>query len=129
MSLIKSSCLASAAVVLLSAMAILGVGAAKTFAQAPSGPGAHGQIEAHSEAGPAARVSGNGQTALFIAIAVTVGVACLSAGYAVGKVGAAALGAASEKPEILGRALIFVGLAEGIAIYGLIIGIMLLRLV
>ena len=45
MSLIKSSCLASAAVVLLSAMAILGVGAAKTFAQAPSGPGAHGQID------------------------------------------------------------------------------------
>jgi V/A-type H+-transporting ATPase subunit K len=36
------------------------------------------------------------------------------------------LGAASEKPEIMGRALIFVGLAEGIAIYGLVVAIMLL---
>jgi V/A-type H+-transporting ATPase subunit K len=66
------------------------------------------------------------QEALFYSVAITVGVACLSAGYAVGKVGAAALGAAAEKPELLGRALIFVGLAEGIAIYGLIVGIMLI---
>jgi V/A-type H+/Na+-transporting ATPase subunit K len=67
------------------------------------------------------------KVALFYAIAATIGIACMSAGYAVGKVGAAALGAAAEKPELIGRALIFVGLAEGIAIYGLIIGIMLLR--
>ena len=64
--------------------------------------------------------------AIYYAIAITVGISCLSAGYAVGKVGAAALGAAAEKPELLGRAIIFVGLAEGIAIYGLIIGIMLI---
>ncbi len=50
----------------------------------------------------------------------------IGAGYAVAHVGAAALGAASEKPEIMGRALIFVGLAEGIAIYGLVVAIMLL---
>lgn len=62
----------------------------------------------------------------FLAIAISVGAACLAAGYAVGKVGAAAIGAATEKPEIFGRAIIFVGLAEGIAIYGLIIAIMLL---
>jgi V/A-type H+-transporting ATPase subunit K len=41
-------------------------------------------------------------------------------------VGAAALGAIGERPEIAGRALIFVGLAEGIAIYGLIVAIMIL---
>ncbi len=64
-------------------------------------------------------------TAIFYAIAITMGVACISAGYAVAKVGAAALGAASEKPELMGRALLFVGLAEGIAIYGLIIAVML----
>jgi V/A-type H+-transporting ATPase subunit K len=52
--------------------------------------------------------------------------ATIGAGYAVAHVGAAALGAASEKPEIMGRALIFVGLAEGIAIYGLVVAIMLL---
>ena len=38
----------------------------------------------------------------------------------------AVMGAASEKPEILGRAIIYMGLAEGIAIYGLVVGILLL---
>jgi F0F1-type ATP synthase membrane subunit c/vacuolar-type H+-ATPase subunit K len=64
--------------------------------------------------------------AFAISVAVTTSMACVSAAYAVGKVGAAALGAASERPEILGRSLLFVGLAEGIAIYGLIIAILLL---
>jgi V/A-type H+-transporting ATPase subunit K len=41
-------------------------------------------------------------------------------------VGAAALGAIAERPEIMGRAIIFVGLAEGIAIYGLIMSILIL---
>ncbi len=63
----------------------------------------------------------------FIAIALTVGMACLGAAYAVAKVGSAALGAVVEKPELMGKALIFVGLAEGIAIYGLIFGILLLK--
>jgi len=65
---------------------------------------------------------------LALSAAISVSVACLAAGYAVGHVGAAALGAASEKPELLGRSLILVGLAEGIAIYGLIFGIMLLQM-
>jgi V/A-type H+-transporting ATPase subunit K len=65
------------------------------------------------------------QTAM--AIAIVVGVSCLAAGYAVGRVGSAAIGAVSENPELFGRSLVFVGLAEGIAIYGLIIGIMLMR--
>jgi V/A-type H+-transporting ATPase subunit K len=39
---------------------------------------------------------------------------------------AAAMGAVAEKPETAGRALVFVGLAEGIAIYGLIVAIMIL---
>jgi V/A-type H+-transporting ATPase subunit K len=62
----------------------------------------------------------------FIAAAVSTGLSALAAGYAVSHVGAAALGAMGERPEIAGRALIFVGLAEGIAIYGLIISIMIL---
>jgi V/A-type H+-transporting ATPase subunit K len=41
-------------------------------------------------------------------------------------VGAAAMGAIGEKPELAGRALIFIGLAEGIAIYGLIVALMIL---
>ena len=62
----------------------------------------------------------------FLSAAIAAGVSALAAGIAVGYVGAAAVGAISEKPEVAGRTLIFVGLAEGIAIYGLIIAIMIL---
>lgn len=62
----------------------------------------------------------------FMAAAIATGIGSLGAGIAVGSVGSAAMGAISEKPELVGRALIFVGLAEGIAIYGLIISIMIL---
>ncbi len=60
-----------------------------------------------------------------IALAVAIGLPSLGAGYAVAHVGAAALGASSEKPELLMRTLLFVGLAEGIAIYGLVLAAML----
>ena len=60
-----------------------------------------------------------------VAIAVVISLSCLAAGYAVGKVGSAAMGAASEKPELMGRALLFVALAEGIAIYGVLAAILL----
>jgi len=57
----------------------------------------------------------------FLSAAICTGLACLGAGIAVAYVGAAALGLVGERPELLRRALIFVGLAEGIAIYGLLI--------
>ena len=59
----------------------------------------------------------------YIGAALATGMATIGAGYAVG---AAALGAVSEDEKILGKTLIFVGLAEGIAIYGLIVSIMIL---
>lgn len=62
----------------------------------------------------------------FIAAALSTGIGTIGAGYAVAAVGSSALGAVSEDPKILGKTLIFVGLAEGIAIYGLIISIMIL---
>lgn len=62
----------------------------------------------------------------YIAAALSTGLAAIGAGIAVAAVGSSALGAVSEDPEILGKTLIFVGLAEGIAIYGLIISIMIL---
>lgn len=65
-----------------------------------------------------------GSTALGASLAT--GLAAIGAGIAVGISGAAAIGAITEKPEVLGRSLIFVGLAEGIAIYGLIISFMIL---
>ena len=63
----------------------------------------------------------------FLAAAISTALAALGAGFAVAKVGAAAIGALAEKPELFGRLLIFVGLAEGIAIYGLIVSILILN--
>jgi len=63
----------------------------------------------------------------YMAAALATGLSSLGAGFAVASVGSAAIGALAEKPELLGRALIMVGLAEGIAIYGLIISILILN--
>jgi V/A-type H+-transporting ATPase subunit K len=63
----------------------------------------------------------------FVSAAVAAGLSALAAGYAVAMVGSAAVGALAEKPELLGRVLILVGLAEGIAIYGLIVAILILN--
>jgi V/A-type H+-transporting ATPase subunit K len=79
--------------------------------------------------------AGAGATALppeayswgFIGAAVSTGLAALGAGIAVANVGAAAIGAMAEKPELFGRLLILVGLAEGIAIDGLIVSILILN--
>jgi len=62
----------------------------------------------------------------FISAALVTGLAAIGAAIAVAVVGGAAMGAVAEKPETAGRALLFVGLAEGIAIYGLIVAIMIL---
>ncbi|MGD9972398.1 MAG: ATP synthase subunit C [Desulfatirhabdiaceae bacterium] len=62
----------------------------------------------------------------YLSAAIAVGASTLGAGIAVAVVGAAAMGAIGEKPELAGRALIFIGLAEGIAIYGLIVALMIL---
>lgn len=54
------------------------------------------------------------------------GLATIGAGIAIGPVGAAAMATIAERPEAFGRTLVYLGLAEGIAIYGLVISIMLL---
>ena len=58
--------------------------------------------------------------------AIAIAGSAIGAGIAVAYTGAAALAAISEKPELFGRALVIVGLAEGIAIYGLVIAIVLI---
>ena len=62
-----------------------------------------------------------------LAAALSTGLGCIGAGIAVASTGAAATGAIAEKPETFGRSLIFVGMAEGVAIYGLIIAFMILN--
>ncbi len=64
---------------------------------------------------------------IFIGAALATGMSSLGAGFAVARVGTAAVGALAEKPELFGRLLIFIGLAEGIAIYGLIVAILMLN--
>jgi len=61
----------------------------------------------------------------FIAMTLSVTICAVAAAYAVARVSVAAMASATEKPEILGRAIIFVGLAEGIAIYGLLIAFLM----
>lgn len=62
----------------------------------------------------------------YIAAALATGLGCIGAGIAVAVVASSAVGAVSENPSLLGKTIIFAGLAEGIAIYGLIISIMIL---
>ena len=69
---------------------------------------------------------GTGAGMGFIAAAVSTGLACLGAGLAVASVGSAALGLVGEKPEMLGTTLIYLGLSEGIAIYGVIVSLLIL---
>lgn len=61
-----------------------------------------------------------------IGIGLPTGLAAIGAGIAVGPVGASSLAIISEKPEMFGRTLIYLGLAEGIAIYGLVVTVLLL---
>ena len=68
----------------------------------------------------------NGDPYTSLAAALAVGIGSIGAAYAVSTTGSAAVGAIAEKPEVFGRALIFVGLAEGVAIYGLIIAFMII---
>lgn len=91
------------------------------FATAQAAEPAAGHSAAAAAGGLAASQWG------YIAAALATGMSSLGAGYAVGVVGSAAVGALAEKPELLGRVLILVGLAEGIAIYGLIISILILN--
>lgn len=62
----------------------------------------------------------------YIAAGVVTGLSCIGGGIAVASAASAALGAISEDSSILGKSLIFVGLAEGIALYGLIISFSIL---
>lgn len=104
-------------------LALLVWGAGSLLAQTPHPAEADDSAEAGA-APPRGLSVGDGLGMLGIALATSVSV--LGASYAVAVVGSAALGAITEKPELFGRALVFIGLAEGLAIYGLIISILML---
>ena len=83
-----------------------------------------GSYEAFAEGEAAAVTSADGMR--FLGASLSTGLACVGAGIAVSSSASAALGAISEDPKIMGKSLIFVALAEGIALYGLIISLLIL---
>ena len=70
--------------------------------------------------------AGLAEAAAYIGAALVTGMACIGAGIAVGSSATAAIGAVSENEKVMGKAIIFVAMAEGIAIYGLLISFMIL---
>ena len=114
----KSVALIALAVVTMAV--VLGVTVDAAFAQGTDGG------EGDGDSGEQVKVLAYKGT-IVICIGILVGAGSIAAAYAVAKVGSAALGAVTERPEMMGRALIFVALAEGIAIYGLLMAILLLR--
>ncbi|UXY25236.1 ATP synthase subunit C [Streptomyces sp. HUAS TT20] len=79
-----------------------------------------------AQASAQAADSGGVNGTALIAAAIAVAGASIGAAIAVAYTGAAALAALSERPEIFGRAMVIVGLAEGIAVYGLVVAILLI---
>jgi V/A-type H+/Na+-transporting ATPase subunit K len=108
------------ALALLALTVLLGLAATALLGSAD----ARAATEAAAAATPAAAIDSHW---IFIGAALATGLSSLGAGFAVAKVGTAAVGALAEKPALFGRLLIFIGLAEGIAIYGLIVSILMLN--
>ena len=78
------------------------------------------------QAATAAEAAGNATGFGYIAAALSTGLSCVGGGIAVSSAASAALGAISEDASALGKSLIFVGLAEGVCLYGLIISFIIL---
>lgn len=76
----------------------------------------------------AGAAASSGSALKYFAAALAVGVACIGGGMAVGKIGAAAMGAMSENAELSGKALPFVGLAEGICLWGFLVALLIIIL-
>ncbi|MCE1197117.1 ATP synthase subunit C [bacterium] len=100
----------------IAAAALATLGAASAFAQATA------------QTTAAAPASALGNSIKYLAAALAVGVAAVAGGIAVAKIGSAAMGAMAEKPELSGKALPYVGLAEGICLWGFLVALLILLL-
>lgn len=115
---------------LMAAMSVIVLLAAVVLLAIVIGPG--GAAAGAAAVGKAAALktavagSAGSSSAALIGAAIAVTGSTIGAGIAVAYVGAAALAVMSERPELFGRSMVIVGLAEGIAIYGLIVGIILI---
>ncbi|MDR0721204.1 MAG: ATP synthase subunit C [Treponema sp.] len=86
--------------------------------------------EAKSATPVSSEASAGNESAIwkYIAAALAVGISCIAGGIAVGQIGAAAMGAMSENPELSGKALPYAGLAEGICLWGFLVALLILVL-
>jgi len=76
--------------------------------------------------GATSAVSGQATAFAFLAAGLSISVSVIGAGIALSRIGAAAMAALAEKPEIMGSAIVFAGLAEGLSIWGLIVAVLIL---
>lgn len=83
------------------------------------------QVMAQEAAAPAREIT-LGYGLALLGVGLPTGLAAIAAGIALGPVGSAALAVIAEKPEMFGRTLVYLGLAEGVAIYGLVMSILML---
>jgi V/A-type H+-transporting ATPase subunit K len=83
-----------------------------------------GEVSAQTAAGDAEISIGKGLA--LIGIGIPTALASIASAIALGPVGSSALAVLAEKPEMFGRTLVYLGLAEGIAIYGLVVSILML---
>ena len=111
--------------VLLAGNALIGMAAVGLLLLALAGPDATAAAHAPAVAAAADTASASNGSAL-LGAAIAVAASSIGAAFAVAYTGAAALAAISERPEVFGRAMVVVGLAEGIAVYGLIVAIILI---
>jgi V/A-type H+/Na+-transporting ATPase subunit K len=98
--------------------ALLLAGALLLVSALAAGPSGAAEAAAESES--------SGSSSALLGAAIAVAGSSIGAAFAVAYTGSAALAAISERPELFGRAMVIVGLAEGIAIYGLIIAVILI---
>ncbi len=84
-----------------------------------------GEVAAQPAAAGGGEIS-IGKGLALIGVGIPTALASIAAAIALGPVGSAALAVLAEKPEMFGRSLVYLGLAEGIAIYGLVISILML---
>ena len=116
------------ALLVVAAVVLLAVAVHAGPAGAATGPAVTGaSLAAASKAAVTASAASSGSnTTALLGAGIAVAGSTIGAGIAVAYTGAAALAAMSERPEVFGRAMVIVGLAEGIAIYGLIVAIIVI---
>ena len=112
--------------VLLVCVFLFGSSTVNVFAETPADEVSE-QAEGEASGGKLSNVSAGAGLGMLAAAFVTA-MSCIGAGIAVSSSASAAIGAMSENPKVFGKAMIFVALAEGVALYGLLVSLQILSL-